>query len=40
LQVAAELSDAFADGVWFVRLSRLADPALVLPTITQRFFGK
>jgi predicted ATPase len=35
LQVAAELVDAFADGVWFVRLSRLADPALVLPTIAE-----
>ena len=35
LQVAAELVDAFADGVWFVRLSRLSDSALVLPTIAQ-----
>ncbi|HEV2461940.1 MAG TPA: helix-turn-helix domain-containing protein, partial [Ktedonobacterales bacterium] len=35
LQVAAELSDAFADGVWFIRLSRLVDPALVIPTIAQ-----
>jgi predicted ATPase/class 3 adenylate cyclase len=35
LQVAAELCDAFADGVWFVGLSRLVDPALVLPTIAQ-----
>jgi predicted ATPase/class 3 adenylate cyclase len=35
LQVAAELSDTFADGVWFVRLSRLTDSALVLPTIAQ-----
>jgi class 3 adenylate cyclase len=35
LQVAAELVDAFADGMWFVRLSRLADPALVLPTIAH-----
>jgi predicted ATPase len=35
LQVAAELSDSFADGVWFVQLSRLTDPALVLPTIAQ-----
>jgi predicted ATPase/class 3 adenylate cyclase len=35
VQVAAELSDAFADGVWFVRLSRLVDPALVIPTIAQ-----
>jgi predicted ATPase/class 3 adenylate cyclase len=35
LQVAADLSDAFADGVRLVRLSRLVDPALVLPTIAQ-----
>ncbi|HEY7832790.1 MAG TPA: adenylate/guanylate cyclase domain-containing protein, partial [Ktedonobacterales bacterium] len=35
IQVAAELMDAFADGVWFMRLSRLSDPALVLPTIAQ-----
>ncbi|HEV2459684.1 MAG TPA: helix-turn-helix domain-containing protein, partial [Ktedonobacterales bacterium] len=35
LQVAAELVDEYADGVWFVRLSRLVDPALVLPTIAH-----
>lgn len=35
LQVAAELVDAVADGVWFVGLSRLTDPALVLPTVAQ-----
>jgi transcriptional regulator with XRE-family HTH domain len=35
LRVAAELVDAYADGVWFVRLSRLVDPALVLPTIAH-----
>jgi hypothetical protein len=34
-QVAAELADAFPDGVWFVRLARLIDPGLVLPTIAQ-----
>ena len=34
-RVAAELSDAFADGVWFVGLARLTDPVLVLPTIAQ-----
>jgi non-specific serine/threonine protein kinase len=33
LQVAAELLDAFPDGVWSIRLSRLSDPALVVPTI-------
>ena len=35
IQVAAELLDDFADGVWFVRLSRLTDPDLVIPTIAQ-----
>jgi predicted ATPase/class 3 adenylate cyclase len=35
LQVAAELVDECADGVWFVRLSRVSDPELVLPTIAQ-----
>jgi predicted ATPase/class 3 adenylate cyclase len=35
LQVAAELNDSFADGVWLVRLSRLTDPGLVLPTIAR-----
>jgi predicted ATPase/class 3 adenylate cyclase/DNA-binding XRE family transcriptional regulator len=35
LQVAAELVDEYTDGVWFVRLSRLIDPPLVLPTIAQ-----
>ena len=35
LQVAAELLDDFADGVWFVELAPLTDPALVPPTIAQ-----
>jgi predicted ATPase/class 3 adenylate cyclase len=35
LQVAAELVEDFADGVWFVLLSRLVDPDLVLPTVAQ-----
>jgi predicted ATPase/class 3 adenylate cyclase len=35
IQVAAELVDAFSDGVWFVRLSPLVDPELVVPTIAQ-----
>jgi predicted ATPase/class 3 adenylate cyclase/DNA-binding XRE family transcriptional regulator/catechol 2,3-dioxygenase-like lactoylglutathione lyase family enzyme len=35
VQVAAELVDSFADGVWLVRLSRLIDPGLVVPTIAQ-----
>jgi predicted ATPase/class 3 adenylate cyclase len=33
LQVAAELTDQFADGVWFVPLAPLNDAALVVPTI-------
>jgi class 3 adenylate cyclase len=33
LQVAAEVLEEFPDGVWFVRLSRLIDPELVLPTV-------
>jgi predicted ATPase/class 3 adenylate cyclase len=35
LQVAAEVLDDFPDGVWFVRLSRLTDPNLVLSTIAD-----
>jgi predicted ATPase len=35
VQVAADLVEDFADGIWFVRLSRLVDPALVVPTIAQ-----
>jgi predicted ATPase/class 3 adenylate cyclase len=35
MQLAAEVLDDFPDGVWFVRLSRLVDPELVLPTIAQ-----
>src|SRR5262249_27245070 len=35
VQVAAELLDEFSDGVWFVRLSRLAEAALVVPTVAQ-----
>lgn len=35
LQVAANLLDHFAEGVCFVPLAALDDPALVLPTITQ-----
>jgi predicted ATPase/class 3 adenylate cyclase len=35
VQVAAEVLDDFADGVWLVRLSRLTDPTLVVPTIAQ-----
>jgi predicted ATPase/class 3 adenylate cyclase len=35
LQVAAELSDRFTDGVFFVNLASVSDPALVVPTIAQ-----
>jgi predicted ATPase/class 3 adenylate cyclase/DNA-binding CsgD family transcriptional regulator len=35
LQVAAELSEAFSDGVFFVNLAPLSDPELVVPTIAQ-----
>jgi predicted ATPase/class 3 adenylate cyclase/DNA-binding CsgD family transcriptional regulator len=35
LQVAAELSDDFADGVFFVNLAPIRDPELVVPTIAQ-----
>jgi predicted ATPase/class 3 adenylate cyclase len=35
LQIAAELSEAFSDGVYFVNLAPLSDPAFVIPTIVQ-----
>jgi predicted ATPase/DNA-binding CsgD family transcriptional regulator len=35
LQVAAELSEAFPDGVFFVNLAPISDPELVIPTIAQ-----
>jgi len=35
LQVAAELSERFLDGVFFVNLAPISDPALVVPTIAQ-----
>src|SRR6266566_3530983 len=35
LQAAAELSDRFAEGVFFVNLAPVSDPALVVPTIAQ-----
>lgn len=37
LQVAAELSERFADGVYFVNLAPLVDPSFVVPTIAQAF---
>src|SRR5262249_8655469 len=35
IQIAADILDDFPDGVWFVRLSRLTDASLVVPTIAQ-----
>jgi predicted ATPase/class 3 adenylate cyclase/DNA-binding CsgD family transcriptional regulator len=35
LQIAAELSDLFTDGMFFVALAPLSDPGLVVPTINQ-----
>jgi predicted ATPase/class 3 adenylate cyclase len=35
LQVAAELSEAFSDGVYFVNLAPFSDPELVVPAIAQ-----
>ena len=33
LQVAADLLDSFLDGVWFVELAPLSDPALIMQTV-------
>jgi predicted ATPase/class 3 adenylate cyclase len=35
LQVAAELSDLFPSGVYFVNLAPISDPVFVIPTIAQ-----
>jgi predicted ATPase len=35
LQAAAELADEFPDGVWFVSLAAVGDPALVESTVAQ-----
>ncbi len=35
LQMAAQLSEVFSDGVFFVNLAPLSDPELVVPTIAQ-----
>ncbi len=35
LQVAAEISDLFPDGVYFVNLAPISDPELVVPTLAQ-----
>jgi non-specific serine/threonine protein kinase len=35
IEVAEEVAQHFADGVWFVALATITDPALVVPTIAQ-----
>jgi predicted ATPase/DNA-binding CsgD family transcriptional regulator len=35
LRVAADVAADFADGVWFIALASITDPALVVPTIAQ-----
>jgi predicted ATPase len=35
LQAAAEVSDAFADGVWFIALAPIREPDLVTPTVAS-----
>jgi predicted ATPase len=35
LQIGSALHDAFPNGVWFVDLAPISDPALVLPTMAQ-----
>ncbi len=35
LQVGHELMDAFKDGAYFISLSPISDPTLIIPTITQ-----
>ncbi len=35
LQIAADVSDAYPDGAWFVELAPLSDPALVVQTVAQ-----
>ena len=40
LAAAAELEDAYEDGVWWVPLAPLAEPALVLETIAQTLDAK
>jgi predicted ATPase/class 3 adenylate cyclase len=40
LQAAAELTDQFRDGVWWISLAALRDPKLVAPTIAQTVGAK
>jgi predicted ATPase/class 3 adenylate cyclase len=35
VQAAADMLDAFIDGVWFVDLAPISDPDLVIPTVMQ-----
>jgi len=35
LQAAADLLEEFEDGVFFVALATISDPALVVPTVAQ-----
>lgn len=35
LHLGATVADAFADGVWFVPLAQITDPALVVSTVAQ-----
>lgn len=37
LQVASDVLDDFADGVYFISLAPISDPALVIPTIAHTF---
>jgi predicted ATPase/class 3 adenylate cyclase len=37
LQIGADLLDAFPDGVWFVELAPIADPALIVPVVAALF---
>ncbi len=37
LQIATELQDDFADGVWLISLASLNDPTLVIPTLAHIF---
>ncbi|HEY6410168.1 MAG TPA: hypothetical protein VIY29_22155 [Ktedonobacteraceae bacterium] len=37
LQVATELAEDFSDGIFFIPLAPISDPALVIPAIAQVF---
>jgi len=40
LQVAAAVGDGYPDGIWWVPLAPLGDPALVLPTVGEALHAK